>query len=132
MKQYSRGLEKETVFSEFIDITEEELEKVRQIEQDWKQRKYELSNDFGKDDDEYDRAYLQQEDNEFFPKHLEYDLNEYGYPSRVNCEDEEINPLELATEIRNIIFGDKEEEKNLIKCMKIRQNISERKRIVLN
>jgi len=109
MKQYSRGLEKETVFSEFIDITEEELEKVRQIEQDWKQRK-----------------------NEFFPKHLEYDLNEYGYPSRVNCEDEEINPLELATEIRNIIFGDKEEEKNLIKCMKIRQNISERKRIVLN
>jgi hypothetical protein len=46
MRAYSRDKEKETAFLEFSKLLEEDLEKRRQIEQDWDQRKYELSNDY--------------------------------------------------------------------------------------
>ena len=96
---------------------------------------------FGHDDwdmedefnDEYDRAYLQNEEEEPFPKHLEYKMDRFGYPiieSRKNYdEDEEINPLELAKEIRNIIFGDKEESSQLMKMLRARHHLSPNKRI---
>jgi hypothetical protein len=73
------------------------------------------------DDDEYDKAYLQNEE-EPFPEELEYDLNEYGYPSRIkvyNNEDDEIL----------IPSPNEEESSQLKKMLRIRHNFPKNKKI---
>jgi hypothetical protein len=71
-----------------------------------------------------------QEDEEFcknyFPKHLEYELNEYGYPERIQCdEDEDLSDIYYKERCNR----EKEESSQLMKMIRERHHLSPNKRI---
>jgi len=94
---FFRELSKETALNEMFK-EEAEIETERkikeQIESAWRQRKYELSNDFGGEFEFYSSFYddlanyfdnewegvRDIEEENYFSKHLEYDLDRFGIP----------------------------------------------------
>jgi hypothetical protein len=124
MKAYLRDKEKETAFLIFSQILGEEEEKKRQIEQDWKQRKYELSNDFGKDG-AFGNLRQKLKEKNYFPKHLEYDTDRFGYPVINNSKKKDNSDIDFG-----IFDVDEEDHPGLLQILRTRHNLPSGKRVL--
>jgi hypothetical protein len=84
--------------------------------------------DWEMEDDKYDKAYLQEDEEEnYFPKHLEYDLDKFGYPSRIHCEENENDWFYQEVKVRESL--EKEESSQLMEMLRVRHHLSLNKRI---
>jgi hypothetical protein len=79
-------------------------------------------------DDDLDYSQEDKEEEDPFPKYLEYKFNEYGYPSRIHCEEEfEDDLFYQGIEPREKLG--REQENRLIEMLRIRHNLPNNKKI---
>jgi len=63
----------------------------------------------------------------YFPKHLEYELDEFGIPIRVNCDEEKEDWFYEGVKVRKDL--EKEGENKLMEMLKERHHLPKKKRI---